>query len=203
MLADRIRMCVNLLSKKDDPLGSIGPQDLILGDMMAGYFGTVNNLVTNTQLTNLMGMTAGTLTDPANTDIVLYKFAHKGRVLFIPYKAVKYNISWDNIQSRDGVKGKAINIGGNMYLCRLMTGSKHYYTGNPSIAGGEYNDLIVDFIHLTNIAYGYKYVICQDINSADIDYRVIRGYYNLTNWGYTRATTAIAELGWWPILEVL
>lgn len=212
MLADRIRMCTLKLSKKDDPLGSIGNQELILGDMMAGYFGTVNNLVTNTQLTNLMSMTAGTLLDAENTDVTFHKFAHKGRILFIPSRPIKHTISWNNIQSQNGVKGKVISIDGNMYLCRLMTGSRHYYTNNPSIAGGEWEELFVAF-HVSNmgvltdndiyVSGNGDVTWCQEVHSSNISNRVIRGDGSVNYIKSPGSNLAGTSYGWRPILEVL
>jgi hypothetical protein len=212
MLADRIRMCVNLLSKKDDPLGSIGPQDLILGDMMAGYFGTVNGLVTNTQLTNLMNMSVGALLDPENTDITFHKFSHKGRILLIPSRPIKHSISWDNIQSQNGVKGKVISIDGNMYLCRIMTGSRHYYTNNPSIAGGEWEELFVAF-HVSNggvltdndiyLTGNGNFNWCQEVYFDIMNNRIIRGIDSVNYFTQRPSTTVHETRGWRPILEVL
>ncbi|OZV10806.1 hypothetical protein CIW83_18485 [Tissierella sp. P1] len=211
MLADRIRMCSFRLSKKDDPLGSPGNQDLILGDMSAGYFGTVNNLVTNTQLTNLMGMTAGTLLDAENTDVTFHKFAHKGRILFIPSRPIKHTISWDNIQSQNGVKGKVISIDANMYLCRLMTGSRHYYTSNNSMAnGGEWYDTFFKF-HTTNggaltdsdiyVDGNGSYTLCQEVHSSGIANRVFR--QGRTYMSGVASTSGGSLAGWRPVLEVL
>ena len=212
MLADRLRMSTNFLSKKDDPLGSPGNQDLILGDMESGYFGTVNNLVTNTQLTNLMSMTAGTLLDPADTDITFHKFIHKGRILLIPSKPIKHTISWDNIQSQNGVKGKVISIDANMYLCRLMTGSRHYYTNNPSIAGGEWEDLFVRF-HVSNggvltdsdiyLTGNGNFNWCQEVYSESINNRIIRGRDNVNYFIQGISNTVHETRGWRPVLEVL
>lgn len=210
MLADRVRMCSYRKSKSDDPLGSIGPQDLILGDSMAGYFGTVNGLVTNSQLTNLMNMTSGTLLDPADTDIVFHKFIHKGRILLIPSRPIKHTISWDNIQSKDGVKGKVVNIDGQEYLCRLLTGSRHYYTNNPSIAGGEWEDLFVRF-HVSNggvltdddLYVGkYQGTSCQEVGGNDIRSRVRRGAGILTQIQYI-VSDQVSATAWRPVLEVL
>lgn len=209
MLADRIRMSIFQSSTKDDPLGSIGSQDLILGDSMAGYFGTVNGLVTNTQLTNLMAMTSGTLLDSADTDITFHKFIHKGRILLIPSRPIKHSISWDNIQAQNGVKGKVIVINGQEYLCRLMTGSRHYYTNNPSIAGGEWEDLFVGF-HVSNGGilkdgdiYINGYTWCQEVHSQSIEYRITRGRDNVSEFRFEASYTAISLYGWRPVLEVL
>jgi hypothetical protein len=199
-------------TKPDDPLNSIGNKYLIAGDMQAGYFGTVTNLVTNTQLTNLMGMTNGTLLDPADTDITFHKFAHKGRILFIPSKPIKHSISWDNIQSQNGVKGKVISIDGNMYLCRLMTGSRHYYTNNPSIAGGEWEELFVAF-HVSNggiltdsdiyLTGNGNFNWCQEVYFDSINNRIIRGRDNVNYFIQGISNTVHETRGWRPVLEVL
>lgn len=212
MLADRIRMCSFKLSKKDDPLGSPGNQDLILGDMVAGYFGTANNLVTNTQLTNLMNMSVGALLDPEHTDIIFHKFAHKGRILLIPKRPVKYNISWDNIQSQNGVKGKVISIDGQMFLCRLLTGSRHYYTNNITIDGGEWKELFVRF-HINNggvltnddiyITGNGKRTWCQEVYSSGIGNRVTRGSETVNEISAIDSTSVGVLAGWRPVLEVL
>jgi hypothetical protein len=213
MLADRIRMSVFQSTKKDDPLGSIGSQDLILGDSMAGYFGTVNGLITNTELTNLMAMTSGTLLDSANTDITFHKFIHKGRILLIPSRPIKHSISWNNIQAQNGVKGKVVTINGQEYLCRLMTGSRHYYTNNPSIAGGEWDDLFVRF-HVNNggiltdediyvIPVNGRVTLCQEVSDKDISQRIHRGNGSYNQFWAAFSNNPSSVNGWRPVLEVL
>lgn len=213
MLADRIRMSVFQSTKKDDPLGSVGNQDLIMGDSMAGYFGTVNGLITNTELTNLMNMTNGILLDDVDTDITFHKFIHKGRILLIPSRPIKHSISWDNIQAQNGVKGKVVTINGQEYLCRLMTGSRHYFTNKPSIAGGEWENLFVRF-HVNNggvltnsdiyVSGNGERTWCQEVHSIGLLYRVSRGGKNsvdsIDGPGQAVATTIV---GWRPVLEVL
>lgn len=214
MLADRIRMSTfKEISKGDDPLGSIGSQELILGDMMAGYFGTVTGIVTNTQLSHLMGLAySGTLLDSENSDIIFHKFAHKGRILLVPNRPIRHTISWDIIQLRDGVKGKGIIIDGQIYLCRLMTGSRHYYTNSPSVAGGEWEDLFVKF-HVSNggvltdediyILGDGNYSWCQEVCSNYLDWRILRGAGSVGYFTRGPSSTIHKTRGWRPVLEVL
>lgn len=201
----------NIVVKSTDPIGAVGPQKLIAGDLEAGYFGTVNGLITNSTLSNVMNITAGTLLDPENTDITFHKFIHKGRILLIPSKVIRCNISWENIQTQNCVKGKVLHVGSDRYLCRLMTGSRHYYTDHPSIAGGEWDDLFVRF-HVSNgglltdedLGIGQA-TICQEISSMGIDKRIVRGANSVTYFGtnmdYNDNYSSLSN--WRPVLEVL
>ena len=182
------------------------------GDMQKGYNGKVSGLVTNTELVNLTGMSQGTLLDSVDTDIQFHDFAHKGRRLLVPNRPVKHSISWDMIQAVDLVKGKVVTIKGKEYLVRLMTGSRHYYTDNVSIAGGEWEDLFVNF-HTSNggvitdsevyITGDGNYTWCQEVHSNNLTVRVLRGYGSVSNFANGSSSTSASGRGWRPVLEEL
>jgi hypothetical protein len=180
------------------------------GDFEKGYYGTVNGMITNSALSTAMNITVGTLLDGANTDITFHKFIHMGRILYIPNRPIRHSISWDQIQTQNGVKGKVITIGDKKYLCRLLTGSRHYYTNNTSIAGGEWNDTFLHFHNLGILTAEQVYVSgngratwTQEVHSSSILSRVFRGLDSVAGFSNVTATTTSSSRGWRPVLEEL
>ena len=184
------------------------------GDIEKGYYGTVNGMITNSDLDNAMNMSQGSLLDSAGTDITFHKFIHKGRILYIPNRPIRHSISWDHIQDNDGVKGKVITIGGRKYLVRLMTGSIHYDEGgnSSSVAGGEWTDLFEEF-HESNggplsdadvyISGDGSWTWCQEVHSSNLARRVRRGSGSVSAFSYNTSSHTISGRGWRPVLEEL
>lgn len=183
------------------------------GDIEKGYYGTVDGMITNSDLDNAMNMSQGSLLDSSGTDITFHKFIHKGRILYIPNRPIRRSISWNHIQGNDGVKGKVITIGDKKYLCRLMTGSRHYdNSGNNSIRGGEWTDLFEEF-HEDNggpLSNADVYVSgdgrrtwCQEVHSGNLARRVYRGNHSVSNFYYRTSSTTNSNHGWRPVLEEL
>lgn len=74
------------------PYTGPGPQELLCGDMMRGYYGIVNqtDLFTNQELIAAVGGAFQLNAIPQTWA----KFASKGKILFIPLAAVSGNASW-------------------------------------------------------------------------------------------------------------
>jgi hypothetical protein len=199
---------------------------IITGEQYSvGYYGKVNGLITGTDLCSKTGLTNGTLF--TSGDITWLEFYRKGKVLLIPNKPVRINLSWDNIQTRDLVKGKIITIKDREYLCRLMTGAdinpsssnSGSETGLPLSKGNnEWDDL---FLYFYNIGVFNDYDIwtdyrkvgnggsvgtatwCQEVHSDALTSRVIRGYGSASYFYNNTSSYAPSNYGWRPVLEVL
>ena len=148
-------------------------------------------------------------TNGTTGDITWLKFSSNNKTLFVADRNINTSISWDYIQAQDCVRGKVITISGKEYLCRLLTGSEHYWTGslptaNTSYAGGEWDNLIVNFTpleadsHWTGI-----YSWCQEVHSFALTYRVFRGSNTVSNFSNTTSSYVNTYTGWRPVLEVL
>jgi hypothetical protein len=124
-----------------------GPSTLIAGDMQAGYFGTVsaNDFITGNALCSAIGLSAG-ISQFSNTDWL--KFAYKGKIQFVAMKPIRYNLSWDRINSAGAIYGKNITIDGLTYKVRSFRGAEHdptnsYADTDKDAIGSEWNDLML------------------------------------------------------------
>ncbi len=150
-----------------------GPQELSKGDYERGYFGevTYDKLLSGDELALATGLTAGTSINPLTPWL---KFAHKGKILFIPKLPIRQVIAYNSLYDAGlvyGVDGpgavvpngrpqtnqkKLVEIQGDQFLVRLMKGA----ASNPAVFtatlgggdatgvdGSEWNDLILS---LTN-----------------------------------------------------
>ena len=190
-----------------------GPTSLIAGNLFAGYYGKATGIITGNDLCDASYMNLSNGTAQVTGDITWLKFASNNRTLFIADRAVRYSISWDNIQAVNGVKGKVITISGVEYLCRIPTGSEHYFTGslpttNTSYAGGEW-ELIVNFTpldsdsHWNYLNWNGGYTWCQEVHSNGLTSRVIRGGDPVSYFSGHTSSFVYAYTGWRPVLEVL
>lgn len=147
-----------------------GPQELIAGDMNAGYFGVVSaaEFYSGTRLAFELGVTEGTL---QNSNAGWLKFARHGKVLFVAKQSFMHTVSWDHLYARGIVYGTndngksprgtptnqytTVEHGGNRFVVRLMTGagadpfddsSELFFTDYMYQldvgAGSEWNDLV-------------------------------------------------------------
>lgn len=170
------------------------------GNLMGGYYGKVKNLITGNELFVMTGLTVGNTVNSG--DITWLKFSYNYKTLLIADRDLKQSISWDDIQAQNLVKGKVIEIAGQKYLCRLMTGGD----SNPaSTSGGEWSDLIEIFTPSDEDSHWNDVrTFTQEISDSNITYRVTRGFDSVS--GFSKSTTAgsaSANFGWRPVLELL
>lgn len=151
------------------PRRGSGPQVLQYGDYEYGYFGALTALefLGTGNIRSQVGMTAGTVVTNAPT---WHKYARKGKILYVPNKALANYISWDQLYTAGlvfGVDGpglgsflpatpvnqlRTVTKGIDTYIVRLMTGYNDDRTDVPLTtentddpADGrlcEWNDLI-------------------------------------------------------------
>lgn len=195
------------------PLG-VGSQILTHGDKMAGFYGEVNGIITADELRSMVGVAQGT---PMQTgDITWLKFSHNYKTLFIAKQPIQHSISWDYLQSLDLVFGKMIEIGGNVYLLRLMQGANVSPSNVVDGYNSEWDNLIVKVstaglwklysdINLGTSASGEigSATWCQEVRTANIAQRITRGsnyvygFYSYASSGY------LNTVSWRPVLELL
>ncbi len=121
-----------------------GNDTLIAGDMQAGFFGETptTELISGDDLADLIGLTTGTA---QHSNEPWLKFAHEGKILFGAKKPLRYDVSWDQINSVEAVIGKIITIGGLVYKARLMRASPAdpSETANEAVHHSEWNNLML------------------------------------------------------------
>jgi hypothetical protein len=147
-----------------------GPQELLAGDMNAGYFGEVSaaEFYSGDRLAFELGVTEGVL---QNSNAGWLKFARKGKVLFVAKQSFMHSVSWDHLYARGIVYGTndngkrprgtpvnqytTVEHGGNRFIVRLLTGANAdpfpdsdplFFTNDMvqmNVGGGsEWNDLM-------------------------------------------------------------
>lgn len=123
-----------------------GPQNLIGGDMQAGFYGEVpaSELINGTDLANLIGLSAGTA---QHTNEPWLKFAYEGKIQYVAKKTLRHSLSWDQINAAGAVFGKTITIDGKQYKVRLMRGAEHdpshFSDADRDAIGSEWNKLML------------------------------------------------------------
>ena len=162
----------NQVTVTANPLNGPGPQTLIMGDYEAGYFGklTSSEFFTAEEVAYYSGLTAGSV---LNNTTEWFKFAYKGKILFIPAKVIRYNMSWQNLYEKGLVYGtddngnnvptaitipvnqlKYITKNGENFKVRLMKGSpSNPITGSATgtydsvgFQGSEWDELIYKMV---------------------------------------------------------
>ena len=178
-----------------------------------------DSLFTGQQLSDTMGITEGTL---YNNDCGWLHFyvgenascnrPRKPYEIFISKKTLRYGISWNHINSENGVEGKdVVANNGREYTCRLLTGKKSADSLDgmgsewDSLIYRVHNDCVDNWVNMTNKDLGMQYPImpgaftwCQEyINTVT---RVIRGGDNVSTYTTGIYTSPYLDTGWRPVL---
>ena len=191
-----------------------------------------DSLFTGEQLSDTMGITEGTLHN--NTDGWLHFYVGEDATcnktgkpyeIFISKKSLRYGISWNHINSKNGVEGKpVIANNGEEYTCRLLTGADANPATNRHGMGSEWNSLlyrvhsdIVDngdnkqvganWANMSDKEVGVNYEVafngsfswCQEHYRAATN-RVYRGSSSVSYFGSSIPTNTNTYSGWRPVL---
>lgn len=135
------------------PYTGPGPQELIKGDMWAGYFGWVRggvDFLRRSELVSQTGFTQGNGIDQ-NEYMRWWKFAWRNKILYIPFGPVSGNISWSQLYEAGlvyGVDGNGdnptatptnqltqVSYKQDSFVCRLMK-------GHPDSQDSEWDGLL-------------------------------------------------------------
>ena len=144
--------------------------------------------------------------------------------IFVSKKTVRYGISWNHINSKNGIEGKpVIANNGITYTCRLLTGADANPATNRNGMGSEWNNLIyrvhsevvntgtnkqigANWANMSDTELGVNYQTtpngsfswCQEHYRAAT--RVSRGDSSVSNFGDYNPTSATTLNGWRPVL---
>lgn len=122
-----------------------GPQELIAGDMSAGFFGEVtsNTLLTYSDLSTTIGVSQGVLIN--DEESLWLKFALDDKILYVAKKPVRCRISWEHLNINGGVFGTQVSINNNQFTCRILKGA----SSNPTVLGpdGLWTGFDIDLTH--------------------------------------------------------
>ena len=115
---------------------------------------------------------------------------------------VLQGISWETLNEKGLVFGKEVEIDGEKYKMRLLTGSDGNDYGED--CDNEWDRLMSEYNEDNEILhFDDMYSWCQE---TDCDYsstRSVRGYYSARDYSYYSATGTTAYIGWRPALEKL
>lgn len=205
-----------------------GPQGLIGGNEIEGFYGTVtpDEFIDGVSLAAEVGISAGIV---HNNDEPWLKFALDHKVLFIAKKTLRYNLSWDHLNAADLVYGnKTVNIGGYDYRVRLLRGANSDPTDHPgginsdhpATHGSEWNRLLYRVcsenppsqqgenwamyseseLGLTENALG-RATWCREV--ARSIFRMGRGGLNISGGATPSPDYLSTNYGWRPVLELM
>lgn len=149
-----------------------GPQELIAGDYELGYFGQVTSFdfFTAEELEFMIGYDES-INPNSNRDVNAppwFKFAYKGRILFIPQQGLRYHTTWQELYEQGMVYGttdigpavpagvtptvqdKTVTKNGETFSIRLIRGAPERPwnativddADSVGLNGSEWNDLI-------------------------------------------------------------
>lgn len=193
-------------------------EGLLSGDSQLGWFG----LVPAADFINVIGLVSQLgSTDGINTNQTTpwMKFAHQGRVLYIPQKPIQYNNIWRDFYRLGLVYGsRRVVIQDREYIVRLIKGSDN----DPFVSvGGEWNDLmyrvsdynsglspeekwanftVVD-LAIANNVYGQGNW-CQETDASG--YGLVRGPNNVGAYStHAKGGSRSNYRGWRPVLELV
>lgn len=122
--------------------------------------------------------------------------------LWVCDRNILQGISWDTLNEKGYVFGKEVEIDGEKYKLRMLTGSD----GNDYGAGYDNEwDKLMDEYNEDNELLHYKdmYSWCQETDSDYPSYRSVRGYSSARDYDNYTSSSTYASVGWRPALEKL
>ena len=165
------------------------------------YEGKVNNIISAEDFyskTNTEDI--GNNLVEGNTDLTFLKFNHNGKTLLVSDRNIKNKISWDQLNERNLVFGKTIEINNIKYRVRLLTSN-------------EWDKLIVKYTPLDRDSHWENmYSWCQNVYSidylkryysSDLASRVICGSSTVSHFNNYSSSYVDTADGWRPCLEIL
>ena len=200
------------------------PYDEYLGEVATADF------ITPSALTTAVGITEGA---PQDDGFGWLQFRIDGKILMVGKRSIRYNISWNHINSKGCVDGtKTVTYGGKTYKVRLLKGAE----ANPSAwttAMGQDNPLILAasewnrLIHRVSVnnpgpASNWEMFTDEQLNVrdgsgsrtlcqetiAENGYAVGRGFSSLRWFNYQLKSDGpdnsnFVNFGWRPVLELV
>src|SRR5690554_2115765 len=102
-----------------------GSTELKLGTDVLGYYGELlqTDVVSVQLLLDAVGLSSIGTAITIDNNLRWHKFVRNGKILFVPNRSLRYNVSWDQLNNLDLVEGKLITVGRDSYLVRLATGA--------------------------------------------------------------------------------
>lgn len=151
---------------------------------------------------------------------------------FICDRNILVNISWDNLNDQNLIKGKSVNIDGQEYLLRVLTGGEDYRIGGNRLSGGrlpnEWDQWVTNEVNLIGLPKPTATDLDGSPNAIDLNGahnqfwnwfdiqswtqeiylgnsrgRAVRGYHSPREWNWDFSSNFALKVGYRPVLEVL
>ena len=111
-------------------------------------------------------------------------------------------ISWETLNEKGFVFGKEVEIDGEKYKMRLLTGSDRNDYGES--CDNEWDCLVSEYNEDNEILhFDDMYSWCQETDCDYTSYRSIRGYGSARDYNSHVATFTRLDIGWRPVLKKL
>lgn len=163
-----------------------GPTKLIGGNLQAGFYGEVpaKDFITGDELAKRIGLTAGT---SQFSNEPWLKFSYLGKVEFVAKKPFRYNLSWYNISTVNGVYGnRIITIDDLNFKVRLLKGKSEGKQDDISVTYGailhnsEWNKLLLPIHKDAPSGWSYK----NNVKSPTENWNIGYSEMDLTGYNY-------------------
>lgn len=121
--------------------------------------------------------------------------------LWICDRNILQGVSWETLNEKGFVFGKEVEIDGERYKLRILTGSNGNNYGEG--CNNEWDRLMDEYNEDNDLLHFDMYSWCQE---TDCDYsfdRSVRGYGSARSYDDSSATDTLTYLGWRPVLEKL
>lgn len=174
------------------------------GDDFYGFYGEVSaeDLISGDELCSRINLTAGT---SQFSDAGWFKYLHEGKLLYVAKKTIRYNVSWNHINTAGAVFGEAILIiDGKNYMVRLLSSDEWDALIQPvhkdgiSPRWGNYGDTDIQVNYAVSGNGCYTWT-----STASGSYRVIRGYDSVLDSYTSTPSDARTRSGFRPVLEFI
>lgn len=122
--------------------------------------------------------------------------------LLVCDRNILQGVSWETLNEKGLVFGKEVEIDGDKYKLRILTGSN----GNDYGEGcnNEWDRLMDEYNEDNDLLhYDNMYSWCQETDCDYASTRSIRGYYSARYYNGNNAANATTIVGWRPALEKL
>lgn len=120
--------------------------------------------------------------------------------LWVCDRNILQGVAWETLNEKGFVFGKEVEIDGEKYKLRILTGSDGSDYGEG--CNNEWDRLMDEYNEDNNLLhYDNMYSWCQETDCNYSSYRSFRGYNSARSCGYYNAAIARASVGWRPALE--
>lgn len=168
------------------------------GNLFQGFV-SADDLIDGTALASLVSLTSGTL---INNKAGWLKFVDNGVTLYIARKALRYGTSVAAYKAASLLSGKTVNIGGNNYKVRLMSGMSvdPFSSIISNNGGGEWEKYMYPIYKAADrpSAAVWSYYTAADLGLlTDANLALVpKGVISVCKDQHSTITTALAARGW-------